>query len=115
MVGTQGCVDPKYCSTLEYNKKSDVFSFEVVLQELIMGQPPILKGVPDEMVFIVERVQEKLKRGNIEAIIDSRLQNIYDINSIWPTAELELLCTADVPSERPTMSEIIAELKESLR
>ena len=38
----------------------------------------------------------------------------YDINSVWKAADLALHCKREVSRERPTMAEVVAQLKECL-
>ncbi|XP_044384929.1 senescence-induced receptor-like serine/threonine-protein kinase [Triticum aestivum] len=108
--GTLGYIDPEYCVSGRLTTSSDVFSFGVVLLEIVTGEPPILPTP----VHIVQRVKEKVIMGDIEAIVDRRLHCQYDFSSIWKVVDMALLCTREVSSERPTMSMVVAQLKDAL-
>uniref|UniRef100_A0ACD5XRB7 Uncharacterized protein n=1 Tax=Avena sativa TaxID=4498 RepID=A0ACD5XRB7_AVESA len=108
--GTLGYIDPEYCVSGRLTTSSDVFSFGVVLLEIATGEPPILPTP----VHIVQRVKEKVMMGNIEAIVDPRLHGQYDFSSIWKVVDIALLCTREASSERPTMSTVVAQLKDAL-
>lgn len=96
----------------QLSEKSDVYGFGVILLELITAEPPILIG--RQNAHIVQRVRERLANGNIEDVIDSKLQGEYDVNSVWKVADIAFRCTAQASHQRPTMTEVVAELKESL-
>ncbi|CAL9146576.1 unnamed protein product [Musa hybrid cultivar] len=112
VVGTPGYVDPLYHSTLQINTKIDVYSFGVVLLELITGRPPIVPGSED--AHITQWVSRRLQRGNIDDFIDGRLQGDYDANSVWKVIDIAIRCTTQSGSQRPTMAEVVIQLKESL-
>ncbi|CAL9063615.1 unnamed protein product, partial [Musa banksii] len=112
VVGTPGYVDPLYHSTLQINTKIDVYSFGVVLLELITGRSPIVPGSED--AHITQWVSQRLQRGNIDDFIDGRLQGDYDANSVWKVIDLAMRCTTQSGSQRPTMAEVVIQLKESL-
>ncbi|KAJ3678970.1 hypothetical protein LUZ61_021134 [Rhynchospora tenuis] len=112
VVGTPGYLDPEYYQSYQLSEKSDVFSFGVVLLEIITGKPPIIAG--PEGGHLAKWVSQKLSRGDIESIVDTRMHGQYDINSVWKVTELARKCTEHSSVQRPTMSVIAAELKESL-
>ncbi|KAG6530390.1 probable LRR receptor-like serine/threonine-protein kinase At1g05700 [Zingiber officinale] len=112
VVGTPGYLDPEYYNTFQLNEKSDVYSYGVVLLELITGLPPILPGT--ENVHLVQWMLQGLDRGNIEDIVDPRLEGEYDINSVWKCIDIALKCTAHRSQQRPNMTEVVMQLKESL-
>ncbi|KAG1346649.1 Receptor-like protein kinase [Cocos nucifera] len=112
VAGTPGYVDPEYHNSYQLNEKSDVYSFGVVLLELITSHPPIMPG-PGK-AHIVQRVASKVARGNIEDAVDARLQGAYDANSVWKIVDLAMKCTAQFSTQRPTMSDVVIQLKESL-
>ncbi|CAL4891573.1 unnamed protein product [Urochloa decumbens] len=112
--GTLGYLDPEYYNTSQLSEKSDVYSFGVVLLELITGQPPAVPVTGTETIHIAFWVHQKLSMGNIESIVDPRMGGEYDVNSVWKVAELALQCKERPLRERPTMTDVVAELKECM-
>lgn len=92
--------------------KSDVFSFGVVLLELLTGQPPLVPG--SGKPHIIQQVASTLVRWTIDEVVDQRLEGDFEVNSAWKLAELAKQCTARAGSKRPTMTEVVAELKDCL-
>ena len=112
--GTLGYLDPEYYNTSRLSEKSDVYSFGVVLLELITGQPPAVPVTGTESIHIAHWVRQKLSMGNIESIVDPAMGGEYDVNSIWKVAELALQCKERPSRERPTMTDVVVELKECM-
>ncbi|XP_064960067.1 probable LRR receptor-like serine/threonine-protein kinase At5g59680 isoform X1 [Musa acuminata AAA Group] len=113
VVGTPGYIDPEYHQNYQLTEKSDVYSFGVVLLELITGRPPIVPGPGN--VHIVKLIAASLSRGCIEEIMDETLQGEYDATSAWKILDIALRCTADPGSQRPTMFEVVTQLKSCLK
>ncbi|XP_065004375.1 probable LRR receptor-like serine/threonine-protein kinase At5g59680 [Musa acuminata AAA Group] len=113
VVGTPGYIDPEYHQNYQLTEKSDVYSFGVVLLELITGRPPIVPGPGN--AHIVKLIATSLSRGCIEEIMDETLQGEYDATSAWKILDLALRCTADTGSQRPTMFEVVTQLKSCLK
>ncbi|KAM0831703.1 hypothetical protein ACQ4PT_065340 [Festuca glaucescens] len=88
--------------------KSDVYSFGVVLLELITGRPAIV--LDPKPITVIRWAQQRLSRGDIEAVVDARLQGDYDVNGVWKAANIALTCT-----ERPTMTEVVVQLQDCLK
>ncbi|XP_037452611.1 probable LRR receptor-like serine/threonine-protein kinase At4g20450 isoform X2 [Triticum dicoccoides] len=112
--GTMGYLDPEYFRSYHISEKSDVYSFGVVLLELITGRPPVIPVSDSVNVHVGEWVQQSLDHGTMESIVDARMVGDYDINSVWKAADLALHCKREVSRERPTMAEVVAQLKECL-
>lgn len=118
--GTAGYLDPEYYSTQMLTEKSDVYSFGVVLLEIICGRPPIdLKLVEEELNmvrWVTPYIMEMDENGGkITEIIDKRLGGRYNIKSISGVAKVAMRCVQALPSCRPNVSEIVAELKEAIK
>ncbi|KAK1625942.1 hypothetical protein QYE76_000257 [Lolium multiflorum] len=112
VVGTPGYVDPEYQTTMQLTTKSDVYSFGVVLLELVTGKPAILH---DPMpVNIIQWVRQRLAQGNIEAVVDARMCGQYDVNTVWKIADIALKCTALSSVQRPSMTDVVAQLRECI-
>ncbi|PVH65607.1 hypothetical protein PAHAL_1G036700 [Panicum hallii] len=39
---------------------------------------------------------------------------VYDVNSVWKVANLALHCKQEISRERPTMTDVVAQIKESM-
>ncbi|CAL4902165.1 unnamed protein product [Urochloa decumbens] len=112
LVGTPGYVDPEYQATMQPTTKSDVYSFGVVLLELITGKPVILRD--PEPTSIIYWARQRLAQGNIEGIVDPSMRGNHDVNGVWKAAEIALKCTAQTSVQRPTMTDVVAQLQECL-
>ncbi|CAM0953444.1 unnamed protein product [Alopecurus aequalis] len=111
-VGTPGYVDPEYQRTFQPSTKSDVYSFGVVLLELVTGKPAILRN--PEPITVIKWARQRLARGDIEGVVDARMQGDYNINAIWKTTEIALKCTEKSPLQRPSMTDLVMQLQECL-
>ncbi|CAH8297290.1 unnamed protein product [Eruca vesicaria subsp. sativa] len=109
IAGTIGYLDPEYYRTGRLAEKSDVYSYGVVLLEMITNQPVISKEY-----HIVEWVSATLNQGDINEIMDPNLGGFYESNSAWRALELAMSCADPISSKRPTMSQVIIELKECI-
>ncbi|KAL2332318.1 hypothetical protein Fmac_019899 [Flemingia macrophylla] len=112
VAGTLGYLDPHYSISSRLTEKSDVYSFGVVLLEIITNQPVIART--QDKGHISEKVNSLIATGDINGIVDSRLEGDFDINSAWKAVELAMNCVSLNPNERPTMSVIVIEIKAAL-
>ncbi|PON47847.1 Mitogen-activated protein kinase kinase kinase [Parasponia andersonii] len=112
VVGTPGYVDPEYFILNRLTQKSDVFSFGVVLLEIITGRPAISKKNGKD--HIIEWVKLWLSKGDIKNVMDPRLEQEFNKNSVWKAAEVAMACVSQVSTKRPTMTQIVTELKQCL-
>ncbi|XP_021890219.1 LRR receptor-like serine/threonine-protein kinase IOS1 [Carica papaya] len=112
VAGTPGYLDPEYYLSNRLTEKSDVYSFGVVLLEVITGRSVIMKT--HEKIHISQWVSSMLDNGDIKKIVDPRLVEDFDINSAWKVLEVAMACVSPTSFERPTMTQVVAELKECL-
>lgn len=102
----------RYYVSNRLTEKSDVFSFGVVLLEIITSQPAISKD--REKTHIIEWVSCMLANGDIKNTVDPRLQGEFDINSAWKAVEVAMCCVSPTSTERPAMHYVVMELKQCL-
>ncbi|VAH09507.1 unnamed protein product [Triticum turgidum subsp. durum] len=112
VIGTRGYLAPEYATALQLNEKSDVYSFGIVLLEVITGHPAIQQS--EEVVHIVQWARLRLTGGNIEEVVDTRMQADYNINGVWKAMDLALKCAEHAPGQRPTMTDVVAQLQHCL-
>lgn len=91
-------------------EKSDVYSYGVVVLEVLTGKQPIDPTIP-EGLHIVDWVRQK--RGRIDMFDSSlRARPEPEIEEMMQTLGVAMLCVNPSPSDRPTMKDIAAMLKE---
>ena len=83
-----------------------------MLLELVTGRPAILRD--PEPTSLIQWARQRLARGNIEGVADPRMRGDHDVNSVWKAADVTLKCTAQASAQRPTMTEVVAQLQECL-
>jgi len=100
---------------LKISEKSDVFSYGVVLLEIITGKKPVDPSFPDGQQHVIQWVREHLnsQRDPVE-IIDPKLQGHPDmqIQEMLQALGIALLCTSNRADDRPTMKDVAVLLKE---
>ncbi|GMJ10268.1 calcium/calmodulin-regulated receptor-like kinase 1 [Hibiscus trionum] len=101
--GTFGYLDPEYISTRTFTKKSDVYSYGVLLFELIAGRNP-LQGLMEYVELAAMSTEGKV---GWEEIVDSRLEGKFDMQELNEIAALAYKCVNRVPKKRPSMRDIV--------
>ncbi|KAM7264127.1 hypothetical protein ACFE04_001810 [Oxalis oulophora] len=110
--GTAGYLDPEYYSTQQLTEKSDVYSFGVVLLELICGREPLThSGSPDSFNLVLW-AKPYLQAGAFE-IVDESIKGTYDTESMRRAAVVASKSVERDASRRPTIAQVLAELKEA--
>ncbi|ONK77646.1 uncharacterized protein A4U43_C02F8980 [Asparagus officinalis] len=110
--GTAGYLDPDYYATHQLTEKSDVYSFGVVLLELICGREPLSHAGNPDSYNLVLWAKPYLQAGAFE-IVDESLKGGFDVESMRKASSIAVRCVERDASERPTMAEVLAELKEA--
>ncbi|KAK4484297.1 hypothetical protein RD792_011525 [Penstemon davidsonii] len=112
IAGTHGYIAPEYGYTNKVNEKSDLYSFGVVLMELVTGQRPIEPEF-GENKDIVEWVCSRLKsKESVVSMLDSAIHQVYREDAI-KVLKVAILCTARLPNFRPTMRTVVQMLEEA--
>ncbi|GLU22347.1 hypothetical protein SLE2022_384280 [Rubroshorea leprosula] len=112
VAGTPGYLDPEYYRTNWLSEKSDIYSFGVLLLEVITSRPVIAKTT--DKTHISQWVNFMLSKGDIKRIVDPRLKEDFDVNSAWKAVEVAIACVSPTPTGRPTMKDVVGELYECL-
>ncbi|GLJ10350.1 hypothetical protein SUGI_0126630 [Cryptomeria japonica] len=117
VTGSYGYIAPEYAYTLKVDEKSDIYSFGVVLMELLTGKRPIEPLEFGEGMNIVEWVRSKhgVKDG-MEQALDPNVAG--SSNSVKEemilVLRIALLCTSSIPRDRPSMRDVVTMLGEAM-
>ncbi|KAM6564254.1 hypothetical protein CsatB_024252 [Cannabis sativa] len=113
--GTPGYLDPAYCSSFHLSTFSDVFSFGVILLQLISARPAIESTKMHSNYHIIDWARSSLESGKAEDIIDvNLLSEPCNMKMMLMMGRLGLRCVGHVPKQRPTMTQVWQELEKAL-
>ncbi|PWA52447.1 hypothetical protein CTI12_AA454350 [Artemisia annua] len=108
VVGTVGYAAPEYVQTGRLTAKSDVWSFGVVLYELITGRRAVERNLPKNEQKLLDWVKPYVSDSKkFRLIIDPRLEENYSLKSAYKLASLANKCLTKNPKSRPKMSEVV--------
>ncbi|KAF5179733.1 Wall-associated receptor kinase [Thalictrum thalictroides] len=109
--GTMGYLDPEYFHTGQLTEKSDVFSFGVVLAELLMGEKPLCFERPQEQRSLAVYFLMLLKEDRLFQLLEAGAANEGNTEQVHAVVELVERCLNLKGAKRPSMKEVAAELE----
>ena len=117
VVGTTGYMAPELAFSTRNSIKTDVYSYGVVLLELITGKTAVDPSFPENM-DIVAWVPHALNGAEqIGPVCDpALLDEVYstvEMEEVRKVLRLALRCTAKEPSQRPSMVDVVKELTDA--
>ncbi|TKY61008.1 Receptor protein kinase TMK1 [Spatholobus suberectus] len=109
LAGTFGYMAPEYAATGRLTTKVDVYSFGVILMEMISGRKALDDNLPEENIHLVTWFRKMLlNKDSFQTIIDPTIEvDEETLSSINTVAELAGHCCAREPYQRPDMSHAV--------
>ncbi|XP_028197532.1 receptor-like serine/threonine-protein kinase ALE2 isoform X8 [Glycine soja] len=112
VMGTFGYVAPEYAMTGHLLVKSDVYSYGVVLLELLTGRKPVdMSQAPGQENLVAWARPLLTSKEGCEAMIDQSLGTDVPFDSVAKVAAIASMCVQPEVSNRPFMSEVVQALK----
>ncbi|PWA91680.1 serine/threonine/dual specificity protein kinase, catalytic domain-containing protein [Artemisia annua] len=102
---TNGCTDPAYQKTKSVNHKTDMYSFGIVLFELLCSRKSIIAN--DTNRYLARAAILHYKEKKLDKIIDWDLLKQMDPQSFNVFAEVAYECLNEEQSQRPSIDEIV--------
>nr|KYP66833.1 putative serine/threonine-protein kinase At1g01540 family [Cajanus cajan] len=107
VMGTFGYVAPEYASTGMLNERSDVYSFGILIMELITGRNPVDYSRPAEEVNLVDWLKKMVSNRNPEGVLDPKLPEKPTSRALKRALLVALRCTDPNAQKRPKMGHVI--------
>ncbi|PQQ13890.1 putative wall-associated receptor kinase-like 16 [Prunus yedoensis var. nudiflora] len=110
--GTVGYLDPEYLQTSQLTDKSGVYSFGVVMVELLTGKKAVFFNGPAEERNLARFFLSALKEDQLLRILEDCVLREGDVEEVKEFASLAERCLRVKGEERPTMKKVAAELED---
>ncbi|CAJ2678386.1 unnamed protein product [Trifolium pratense] len=107
VVGTYGYMSPEYAMDGIFSVKSDVFSFGVLVMEIISGKKNRGFYSANKELNLLGHSWKLWKDGNALELIDSSIDNSYSHSEVLRCIQVGLLCVQERAEDRPTMSSVV--------
>ncbi|KAH9672885.1 protein kinase domain-containing protein [Citrus sinensis] len=113
VAGTMGYLAPEYALLGQLTKKADVYSFGVLLLEIISGRSSSKAAFGDDMLILVEWTWKLREEGRLLEIVDPELTQFPE-KEVMRFIKVGLFCTQAGAHYRPTMKQVVEMLSKDV-
>ncbi|CAL5410955.1 unnamed protein product [Camellia sinensis] len=110
VVGTYGYISPEYAMRGQFSTKSDVFSFGVLILEIISGKKNNTFYQAGSAEDLLSYAWKLWREERPLELLDSTLKSSYSRNEVIRCIHIGLLCIQEDPDTRPSMATIVVKL-----
>ncbi|CAN4097976.1 unnamed protein product [Withania somnifera] len=105
--GTHGYMAPEMAYTLRVTEKSDIYSFGVVLLELVTGRKPIEEAYGEGKDLVYWTSTHLNDKESINKVLDQKVVSELVKDDMIKVLRIATLCTTKLPNLRPSMKEVV--------
>ncbi|KAI9112402.1 hypothetical protein K1719_016599 [Acacia pycnantha] len=110
IVGTYGYMSPEYAMFGQYSEKSDVFSFGVIVLEIISRKKNTGSHDSQYADGLLSYTWKKWRDDKLAEILDSNINELGSFNEVIKCIQIGLLCVQENPNARPSMATVVSYL-----
>ncbi|KAH6812583.1 Protein kinase superfamily protein [Perilla frutescens var. frutescens] len=107
VMGTFGYVAPEYACTGMLNEKSDIYSFGILIMEIITGRSPVDYSRPQGEVNLVEWLKTMVGNRKSEEVVDPKMPERPASKALKRLILVALKCVDPDAQKRPKMGHVI--------
>lgn len=116
--GTLGYLAPEYAMWGKASESCDVYSFGILLLELVSGKKPVDKMDSDTKYTIVDWALPLVLEEKYDQLADPKFHGKYNEEELKRVVHVAIMCAQNAPEKRPMMLEVVdfltGESKEKL-
>ncbi|EPS61889.1 hypothetical protein M569_12898, partial [Genlisea aurea] len=105
--GTHGYLAPEMAYSVQVTEKNDIYSFGVVLLELVTGRLPIEEAYGDGKDIVYWVFSHLNNRENVERILDEKVVSELVQQDMIKVLKIATICCCKLPNLRPTMKQVV--------
>lgn len=110
--GTRGYLAPEWLANLPITSKSDVYSYGMVLLEIVSGRRNYEVSEETNRKKFSMWAYDEFDRENVKNILDTRLDgHVVDMEQVVRAVRVSFWCIQEQPSQRPTMGKVVQMLE----
>ncbi|XP_047154509.1 cysteine-rich receptor-like protein kinase 10 [Vigna umbellata] len=113
IVGTYGYMSPEYAMYGQFSEKSDVFSFGVIIIEIVSAKKNARHVFSDDDDLLSYAWDQWRDRTPLN-ILDKNIKESCNQSEVIKCIQIGLLCVQEKPQDRPTMTQVVSYLGSSL-
>ncbi|XP_044477136.1 probable receptor-like protein kinase At1g33260 [Mangifera indica] len=117
MMGSPGYTDPHYLRTGIASKKNDIYSYGVILLELVTGMEPFCPERGQLLTSIAAAVLKDVaecEATKVEEIVDQLLAGEFDLEEARAMLTISALCLQQAPIHRPSATQILHTIEDKI-
>ncbi|XP_038977914.1 G-type lectin S-receptor-like serine/threonine-protein kinase At2g19130 [Phoenix dactylifera] len=107
MRGTVGYLAPEWISGLPITSKVDVYSFGMMLFELVSGKRNASHSADGSKIFYPSWAATKVVEGDIFSLLDHGFKGAADLEELTRVCRVACWCIQDSEADRPTMGQVV--------
>eukprot|EP01018_Ginkgo_biloba_P031198 Gb_23803 [translate_table: standard] len=114
VAGTIGYLAPEYAIHGQLTRKADIYSFGILVLEIISGRSNTNSSFSAEEQFLLEMTWQLHEENRLLQLVDPRLEGAYPKEEVLKFIKVALFCTQAVANCRPPMSQVLAMLSKDI-
>ncbi|KAG7014974.1 putative receptor-like protein kinase [Cucurbita argyrosperma subsp. argyrosperma] len=107
--GTPGYMDPEYVITQELTEKSDIYSYGVLLLEIVTGR----RAIQDGKNLVEWSLAYMISDSRISELVDSSIKSSFNLDQLHTVVSIVRWCTEGEGRARPSIKQVLRLLYES--
>ncbi|KAJ9542973.1 hypothetical protein OSB04_029479 [Centaurea solstitialis] len=107
IVGTLGYISPEYAAGGVFSVKSDVFSFGVLVLEIVSGKKNRGFFHQDQHDTLLGHAWRLYKEDKLLELVDATLEDSWNVSEVLQSINVGLSCAQQHPEDRPSMSSVV--------